>query len=1544
MKDTSPVSIEQQSATLTATLTTTLFSKLPPVLARALQWVAIPYWFDQPMLAALRGPEDADGRTSKIIEWLSQRSFVSRLGEDRYVLNTDIRNLIRARWTSDRLGLVEANRRLANYFSARLAAGPGPQADEWKQAYLYHLLVADPDAGIAAFQQAIAEAEFSHRLAVAERLIQVAEEQRPFLDTWHAAWLTYLQARVLQLHNRWDESCELLRSLLDHPDRLGADNLRPRVQALLANGLIETGHWSHAAALYRNALNAFKANHEWDQVALCQLGLGYAHMTLGLHLWGQRVSRPLPLPSLGQTLADLVTLPARLPILIYLLLSAQDPALWSGCLTLARGLDWAIARLFVQAARWYRRALAHMESARHTAGILRVKDSLARLYLALGHPGAAARIYREIVDRADIATSEYQMAHARAGLGLSLLRSGQLPQALQALQAAAPVLADYDDRTNAGRAFAALAEVQMASGAADEALASYTTALDLWQKAGDFKGATDVAHTLEAFAERVPTHTRKGAEEKIDAQARQIASSVTTREYSTRYNHPALTVFRVASVAALAVMMFVVLYLAIRTESGLEVRASAALISQALSDPSSSMSPVLTTSANRLIVPTFRANIALGGLVAALLGYLIGYTLVGLYVLARTSLPQLEAQGRRRDVRWDAEAVSIEPEHIALTDVSALAQANWTVVGHPRGHGTLAHLWQTLQLSVYSQTILFNGRGQRISITGQTAWYWPLSQTIAQRIPTSARRVNLSTTLLTSPAGILFIANCLYLALFVALGYLWPDALDAPILFQRYALADLRVLIYLGLLIPLVMWLVIAPLRVRLFLKPHSRMPWAIAGAGLGLACVSFVNLGQLHFSLGRPDIIVSLLAVWMVWIGALAIYAVRRHPEDGQLDAVSNPPVYPISLRWGGIAIAWIALTLAARLVFNELQSYDALLTGKALRNRADQIAVGQGLDAARPVYAEAMQAYDLALDFNPRDVTALAGQAAIHIQLREWGQAIRVYTTSLQINPRQPEVWSNIGLAHEGQAAELDASMKQSPTEQDQRVIQPGIIACYQQALDAYTRALELVGGKNTQYLLQRGAVYSALGQQHSPREPDQARENYRLAIQDMEQVLALDPGSADAYNGIGWAHLKLAEMAKSPEDATQAYERARDNFEAAVRLAPRNANAYNGLAWTWLKLGDMATQDPAAKYAAYRHALRAYEQAHQLEPDDPQYMVSVGNARWLMSTESRACAQASASSAERAVYIALLQSAIEIMDRGARLATANICKQQYAAMTDPALCPLQVQNMSLYPSAAHYYRELGQLAYLLYTCKEPDHKQRLEQAIAYYDQAIALEPSNAVYWQYRGRITYILGTLQGDDAEGQKRRIALYQRAVQDLSSSLVIEPDNRESLNWRAFVSAPLARTLPDDAAGWARREELEQLVIADRLRMFELATDDATRKNDAQLLAIAYLRLGWTDYVQGKYQAAIEMMDKGLAYHPDYPTLHFVKGLAQLALGEAASAQRSYEAGLEAVRKLTQADRLSFLDDAIRDLDDLGRQKPDLRPTTDRLIQLLRAAK
>lgn len=149
---------------------------------------------------------------------------------------------------------------------------------------------------------------------------------------------------------------------------------------------------------------------------------------------------------------------------------------------------------------------------------------------------------------------------------------------------------------------------------------------------------------------------------------------------------------------------------------------------------------------------------------------------------------------------------------------------------------------------------------------------------------------------------------------------------------------------------------------------------------------------------------------------------------------------------------------------------------------------------------------------------------------------------------------------------------------------------------------------------------------------------------------------------------------------------------------------------------------------------------------------------------------------------------------------------------------------------------------------------------------------------------------------------------------------------------------------DTAEGLSQREAYCITLVADATRIYGLAQDEATRNQDANLAAVAYLKLGWTYYLQVKYAQAVEMMDKGIAFNPDYATLYFVKGLAQLALNDEANARRSYAAGLEAANKLKSADRAPLLDDAISDLGNLGRQKPALKAITDELATSLEAAK
>jgi len=290
-----------------------------------------------------------------------------------------------------------------------------------------------------------------------------------------------------------------------------------------------------------------------------------------------------------------------------------------------------------------------------------------------------------------------------------------------------------------------------------------------------------------------------------------------------------------------------------------------------------------------------------------------------------------------------------------------------------------------------------------------------------------------------------------------------------------------------------------------------------------------------------------------------------------------------------------------------------------------------------------------------------------------------------------------------------------------------------------------------------------------------------------------------------------------------------------------------------------------------------------------------------------------------------VGVIEAAIADLDRGTELARA--------------------QGFALDKGVGYYYRELGQLAFILSSCKGQDPIARLEQAIAYYDKAIVAEPANADYTQLRGRLTYVLGVRQPDDAAGKQRRIEDFQQAMNFLSFSLALAPDNHETLNWRAWVNISLSDAQPQDTAeGLAQRVEYLSAAVADRLRMLALAQDDATRNNDAVLLANAYLRLGWTYYQQGRYQQAADEAANGTQYEPRNPALYFNQGLAELAMGDVEHARLTYDAGIGIAKQLDSDVRRAKLNEGIGDLQDLVKQKPELETAAAPILKALQAAR
>ncbi len=1292
-------------------LTNTLLSKLPPVLYQALKLAVIPYWFDEPLLAALRGDADADGRTGKILEKLISFSFVSAVSEGRYAVTQDMRTLLRLRWLPDRAEFSAANLRAAEHLATRAAGTSGPEAEELEQARVYHLLAADGDAGVAALCQVFDAIEETQRKALAERLVTIAEEQRLFLQPAHQAWLDYFQARLHQLYGRWEASRPALEPMLQRDD---LPSLHARVQQAAAETLVHQGQWVQAIQMYRQAVDDLEEQDD-PNAALVMLDLGQTYVDMAISMWGQRHPHPHVRSLISQRALDLVGVLGRLPILAYLALGL-GPGVLRSTLSLALHLDWMIARLFVYGAQWYRRGGARLAACGHVTGQARLQERLARLYHSLGHRSGADEMYRRLLAQTDPPPDEYRRSRAQLGLGHVLLDQGRPSRSAPLLEQALPTLAAYDDVPRQAQAHNLLGQARAALGQADAALEHYGRALALYRATDDVVGQTNVAHQLEEWAgfQDTPAPARE--------QAVQIAAGVTRRRYLARYTHPMLAVFRTMGLWLLGIVFFCTAFLSIRAETSAELWVRSTIAVSALGSPSSAQPPVIVPASMQNLRLSVVPDVALAGAALILGVYTLLYIGLGAYLIARTPLRAMQ-EGQSPDLIADEQGLSRGRRAIPWFNITSLFSIDRKLGRQP--------------LPSFSRTVVFSPH-KKIEISGNTGWYTALAGQIARRAPGAARH-DLGYSVIYSLAGIVFIASLLGLGIFMVLAAVQPGMLEYTLSPTPYPLADLRALCYAGLLAALTWWLIVAPLRAEVVLnRSRGAWPWGVLAAGLALAGAAWLRLDAWRVEFGLSGVIPAVYAVCLTWIGAWAV----RLPGKRSLVI---------------LAVAGLITLPAGWTIARQVLAYHALMQGNVSSLR------GRELQAANPtqaevIYRRALDSYTRALALNPADAAAYAGRGIVYGQMGQLEEALADYSRSLQIAPRQPSVLSNRAIIYEAQAVNARRS---GDTD--------GMQTAYQQAITDLSAAIELAP-RVTRYYVQRGMIYLAMGQ------PDEALADFQAAQQ-------LAPNNPDALNGLGWINYQAGRQALLNSDRTlarQAFEQAAQAFQVAAALDSQNLNNVSGMGWAYRELGDLdrnlakteeiqgnlvqANQAWQQALENYDKVRAAFERASEQSPDTPQYHVSYGHALWLVSTYYNSCDpdKQAVSPAERQAYIEMIRQAIQEIGVGIAL--------------------YEQSPGALDRNVATYYAEQAHLSYILYRCKGDDKLDRLNQAIAYYTQAIEASPDRADYYNLRGRLTYVLG-VETSDREAQAR---IYEQAVQDMERAILSAPDNIEYATWLGYA--------------------------------------------------------------------------------------------------------------------------------------------------------------
>ena len=257
-----------------------IMARAEPDVAEAIRFCAVPHWFNEEIIAWLRGEGlNPSQRSREILAALTELTFVGPYYERGWAYHENVRDLLLRRWRErDGEEFKELSGRAAGYFEQKAEAATDEERDEWAREQMYHLLAADPEQGFGLLSGIFIRARDFYQLSTCALLLELAGEQEAHLSAEDWLWLRFRQAQLAEASAQWSEALRVL-------EELWREDLPPSLEGTLANdlGLLyhAKGEWERAIEYLERSLAILEKEGNEVEMANTYNSLGSVYQNKG---------------------------------------------------------------------------------------------------------------------------------------------------------------------------------------------------------------------------------------------------------------------------------------------------------------------------------------------------------------------------------------------------------------------------------------------------------------------------------------------------------------------------------------------------------------------------------------------------------------------------------------------------------------------------------------------------------------------------------------------------------------------------------------------------------------------------------------------------------------------------------------------------------------------------------------------------------------------------------------------------------------------------------------------------------------------------------------------------------------------------------------------------------------------------------------------------------------------------------------------------------------------------------------------------------------